>query len=607
MSILAGGIMLALAGTLFAQPPPAAKGDKAAAEPAPVARPAAKSKLQMQMAIDKPLINLEQDDQKKRISLTIKKLLREGVLNSRTRPIIDEWIEWRLYRMTITEIPKPKVKRKLKPKPGPPMGLGPMPKDELKPLPYRSQLSAFNKTFLQEIRVAANPKFQRDPAAAKTFRKYVLDGVIAKSRDLFDNNFYVRLNVVMLLSQLNRVEGSRGIEAVAYAPVSVPLLDIMRDKDQTEPVKIAAVQGLKRILLIGKADKNQKNDIAVELMAQLGQRASMYWYPMRLAEALGIRRLRLKDDGRNASGSFKDRASSVGVARAMQEGFKTVACASTGNAASSLAYCAAAANLEANIFVSSIVPDGKLAQLLAYGARVFKIRGTYAEAYELCTRACERFGWYNRNAAINPYLVEGKKTAGLEIAEQCADDPPDWVAISVGDGCSIAGVAKGIAQMRQIGIINWAARMLGVQAAGVAPIVAAWAASRSLSTVRSSGGDTYADSINVPVPRNRRKALDAVQGSDGAFVEVSDEKIMLAVRETGRLSGVFAEPAAAAAVAGIAQARRQGVLSENSDVVAVITGNGLKDVQGAMRAVGKPHEIPPELDQVVQVVEADSQ
>src|SRR5207302_1200979 len=167
------------------------------------------------------------------------------------------------------------------------------------------------------------------------------------------------------------------------------------------------------------------------------------WTPMieapRLAAALGIARLRLKDDGRNPSGSFKDRPSSVGVSRAMQESFKSVACASTGNAASSLAYSAAVAGLECNIFVAKFVPQGKLAQLLAYGARVFRVQGLYEQAYELCNQACERFGWYNRNAAINPYLVEGKKTGGLEVAEQCADDPPQWISASVGDGCSIAG------------------------------------------------------------------------------------------------------------------------------------------------------------------------
>ncbi len=358
---------------------------------------------------------------------------------------------------------------------------------------------------------------------------------------------------------------------------------------------------------------------------------SIGWTPMieapRLADALGVARLRLKDDGRNASGSFKDRASSVAVARAMQEGNATIACASTGNAASSLAHCAAAAGLQANIFVSRIVPDGKLAQLLTYGARVFKIKGTYAEAYDLCTQACAAFGWYNRNAAINPYLVEGKKTAGFEIAEQCADDPPDWVSCSVGDGCSIAGVHKGIALMKAIGLIDWEARMLGVQAAGVAPIAHAFdrehqrsagaSAQEERSAISGDGsrnpagepagstGDTYADSINVPIPRNRQKAINAVRDSGGAFVTVSDDRIMDAVRMTGRLSGVFAEPAAAAAVAGIAEARRLGVIDERASVVVMITGNGLKDIAGAMRAVGGPHEIPPELDQVKRIVESD--
>jgi threonine synthase len=327
------------------------------------------------------------------------------------------------------------------------------------------------------------------------------------------------------------------------------------------------------------------------------------WTPMveapRLARALGIGRLRLKDEGRSDSGSFKDRASSVGVARALQEGADCVACASTGNAASSLACCAAAADLTCNIFVSRIVPEGKLAQLLAYGARVFKVQGTYAQAYDLCTAACKRFGWYNRNAAINPYLVEGKKTGGLEVAEQCADDPPGWVACSVGDGCSIAGVHKGLSQMKSIGVVDWKARMLGVQAAGVAPIADAFDAGR---LDRSGGGDTYADSINVPVPRNWRKAVNAVRENEGAFVTVSDEQIMSAVRDTARLTGIFAEPAAAAAVAGIAEARAKGLLNERSSVVAMITGNGLKDIQGAMRAVGNPHEIRPDLDEVERVI-----
>jgi threonine synthase len=247
-----------------------------------------------------------------------------------------------------------------------------------------------------------------------------------------------------------------------------------------------------------------------------------------------------------------------------------------------------------------MVPEGKLAQLLAYGARVFKVRGTYAQAYELCTQACREFGWYNRNAAINPYLVEGKKTGGLEVAEQCADDPPDWVVCSVGDGCSIAGVYKGLRTMKEVGVIDWTARMLGVQAAGVAPIANAYHAGE---LDRERGGETYADSISVPVPRNWRKAVKAVRESDGTFVEATDEQIAAAVRATGRLAGVFAEPAAAAAVAGIAVARQRGILDDESNVVAMITGNGLKDIAGALRAVGRPHEIPPDLKSVTRIVE----
>jgi threonine synthase len=328
------------------------------------------------------------------------------------------------------------------------------------------------------------------------------------------------------------------------------------------------------------------------------------WTPIhnapRLAEAIGIKRLRLKDDGRNPSGSFKDRPSSVGVARALQSGAKAIACASTGNAASSCARAAAVAGIPCYIFVAKFVPEGKLAQLLAYGATVFRVQGTYAEAYDLCNKACTRFGWYNRNAAINPYLVEGKKTGGMELAEQLADDPPQWVAASVGDGCSIAGMYKGIASMRDIGVTNWSAKMLGVQAAGCDPVARAFETGK---LDRSGGGDTYADSINVAIPRNWRKAVNAVRDSGGTYVAATDEQIMNAVRLTGKLTGVFAEPAAATAVAGVVVARQRGIIGPDADVVAMITGNGLKDVAGAIKAVGKPNDVAPSIDEVERVVD----
>jgi threonine synthase len=330
--------------------------------------------------------------------------------------------------------------------------------------------------------------------------------------------------------------------------------------------------------------------------------ADIGWTPMvdapRLANALGVRRVRLKDDGRCASGSFKDRASAVGVARAISEGYASIACASTGNAATSLARCAACTGISANIFVSRSVPTGKLAQLLVYGARVFCVEGSYAEAYDLCTQSCMRFGWYNRNCAVNPYLVEGKKTGGLEIAEQCADDPPDWVSVSVGDGCSIAGVQKGLREMREVGVIDWSARMLGVQAEHVAPIADAAKTDR---LDRGGTGTTYADSINVAVPRNWRKAVNAVRDSNGAWVAVSDDAIMRAARECGHLSGVFAEPAAAAAVAGVAEARRKNIIADDASVVIMITGNGLKDIDGALAALPSPYRIAPNLNEVEQI------
>jgi threonine synthase len=344
--------------------------------------------------------------------------------------------------------------------------------------------------------------------------------------------------------------------------------------------------------------------VAPEFCPTQGQVALVGWTPLldvpRLAQAIGVRRLRLKDDSRNPSCSYKDRPSSIAVQRALQFGFKEIACASTGNAASSLACQSAAAGLPCNIFVSARIPEGKLAQLLAYGARVFKVMGTYDQAFQLCTQACARFGWYNRNAGINPYMVEGKKTGGLEIAEQCADDPPEWVSASVGDGCSIAGVAKGLATMRELGIVDWSAKVLGVQAEGVAPITEAFTSGR---LNREGSGDTYADSINCPVPRNWRKAVNYVRASGGAYVNVSDDAIRASVALTGRLTGVFAEPAGATAVAGVIAARQSGLISSQADVVAVISGNGLKDIAGALSAVGQPHEVPPDFGAVCKIVE----
>ena len=305
---------------------------------------------------------------------------------------------------------------------------------------------------------------------------------------------------------------------------------------------------------------------------------------------VGAGRLRIKDDGRNPTGSFKDRASSVGVLRAMQVGDSHIACASTGNAASSLAGFAAMAGIEASIYVPRRAPKPKVAQLLIFGAHVKRVLGTYAQAYDLCNAQCDRHGWHNRNCAINPFLVEGKKTCGLEIAEQTARDLPDWVAISVGDGCTIAGVAKGLMQMQELGFIDRVPRVLGVQAAGVDPIAVAFETG-ALPTDLT--GETMADSIDVPVPRNWRKAVDRVRACDGAFVRVTNDEIAGAMRAAGAMAGVFCEPAAAASIAGVKRAIESGVIDPGASVLAVSTGSGLKDVDSAIAIAGEPDDVPP--------------
>ena len=311
----------------------------------------------------------------------------------------------------------------------------------------------------------------------------------------------------------------------------------------------------------------------------------------RLARQLGLRQLLFKDEGRNPTASFKDRSSSVGVAHALQIGAKTIACASTGNAASSLAGHAALAGLPARIFVPQTAPEPKVAQLQVFGATVFAVKASYDAAYDLCSQACQEFGWYNRNCAINPVLVEGKKTAGLEVAEQsrAMAVTPDWVAVSVGDGCTIAGIWKGLKQMHALGVIERLPRLIAAQAAEVAPLRYAMEHDRLPPT---GSGTTIADSIDVHVPRNWRKAIHAINEAHGELVTASDEAILDAMRRAGR-HGVFAEPAAAASLAAVVAAIDSKIIAPDERVLVMITGSGLKDTKNAIRAGGKPIPVEP--------------
>ncbi len=312
-----------------------------------------------------------------------------------------------------------------------------------------------------------------------------------------------------------------------------------------------------------------------------------------LAEQLGLKRLYVKDDGQNPTASLKDRASAMAVAKAREAGAKVIACSSTGNAASSLAGNAAAAGLATYIFVPSRAPKGKVAQLMTFGATVVSVQGSYEETFELSKAAINKWGWYNRNAAINPYLSEGKKTVALEIMEQLDWQVPDYIAISVGDGCTIAGLWKGLKDLHAIGFIDRLPRLISAQAAGCCPLNRAIETNTPWEPMEEN---TLADSIAVGVPRNADKALLAIRESRGLTVNVTDEEIMAAQKLLGRTCGVFGEPAGVTGTAGVKKLCEAGVIGKDDTVVSVVTGNGLKDVANAIAACGEPIAIPGSMD-----------
>lgn len=322
----------------------------------------------------------------------------------------------------------------------------------------------------------------------------------------------------------------------------------------------------------------------------------------RLRAQTGLPNLWIKDDGRNPSASFKDRASAIAVARAQAAGRAIVATASTGNAAAALAGQAAAAGQATVIFVPKSAPPAKIAQLLVYGSRVLAVDGSYDDAFDLCTDACLEFGWYNRSTGYNPYMTEGKKTVAFEIALQLAEQhdaapaqlvAPDAVFVSVGDGCIIGGVYKGFKDLLTLGWIDRMPRIYGVQSALSPALYNAWRIDAELpAPVHAT---TRADSISVDAPRDAVKALTAVRATGGAYVLVEDTAIVQAILPLARLGGVFAEPAGATAYAGLLHAQQTGLIAAHETVVVINTGSGLKDVRAAMEVTGEVRVIAPTL------------
>lgn len=323
-----------------------------------------------------------------------------------------------------------------------------------------------------------------------------------------------------------------------------------------------------------------------------------------LAREMGIGALWLKDDALHPTASCKDRGTAVAAAAARKLGRPALACASTGNAASSLAGFAAAAGLPCYIFVPRTAPPAKVAQLVAYGAVVFKVDGTYDQAYTLALEACDRFGWYNRSDGQNPMVVEGNKTAAFEVAEELRWDVPDAAFVSAGDGSVVAGIAKGFVELQRVGLTDRVPLVYGVQAEGSAAIAHAFSRFQAGEPVlpASVKAATIADSICVGEPRDALRAVKAVAETGGGFAVVSDDAIRAAVRELARRSGVFAEPSGAAPLAGLRQRLADGAIGPGARVLLFITGSGLKDPHGGLTGVSEPPVIPPRIAAVEELL-----
>ncbi len=306
------------------------------------------------------------------------------------------------------------------------------------------------------------------------------------------------------------------------------------------------------------------------------------------ADKMGIKQLWFKDDTRNPSGSLKDRATEVGIQHAKELGFRKIVAASTGNAAASLACLSAFHDMDTIVIAPKSAPPAKLTQILQYGAQLYPVEGNYDAAFDLATEIAEEMNWYIRSSGINPILSEGKKTVALEIADQLNWNVPDQVFVPVGDGCIIGGVYKGFYDLQQLGWFDRIPKINAIQAQGSAAIVNALDEAK----ITKVQAHTIADGVSVDYPRDGQKALRAVRNSGGYGITVSDSDILDAQKALSTSVGLFAEPAAACAFAGLLAALENGQIGKHESAVVLITGSGLKDIPSAQKRITIPNAIP---------------
>lgn len=310
------------------------------------------------------------------------------------------------------------------------------------------------------------------------------------------------------------------------------------------------------------------------------------WEPLNLRRELNLKHLTIKDDGLNPTFSFKDRASYLVSAFARKHGINEITLASTGNAGSSMAGVGAAAGQRITLFLPEKTPIGKLVQALQYGARVYRAAGSYDLAYQLALEYSRRCGGMNRSTAYNPMTIEGKKTVSLELYKQLGNRAPDIVFVAVGDACILSGVYRGFEDLHKLGLIPAVPKIIGVQSEDSDVVLRALENDGKFSAQIAT---TMADSISVDVPRSGLHALGRVQKHGGELIRVSDEEIIAAQARLSASTGLFAEPAAAAAFAGLL--KKSPELDRDAVITVLSTGNGLKDSQSALKGVEMPERL----------------
>jgi len=338
-----------------------------------------------------------------------------------------------------------------------------------------------------------------------------------------------------------------------------------------------------------------------EIKVSLGEGGTSLNMSLRLSEELGLKSLYVKNEGENPTGSFKDRGMTVGVTKAIELGMTKVACASTGNTSASLAAYAARAGIECIVLIpSGKVAFGKLTQAIIHGAKVIQIRGNFDEALKIVRKICLSYPIYLLNS-LNPFRLEGQKTAAFEIRDQLDGKIPDKIVVPVGNAGNISAIWKGFTELRRLGLTDEAPQMIGVQAEGAAPI--ADSLKKRLSEVRFvNNPETVATAIRIGSPVNWKKAVQAVKESNGLVEKVSDAEILEAQRLLAQREGLFVEPASAASIAGLIKLVRKGVIDKDELVVCILTGHGLKDPNIVLRRFPRPIEVEASEDAVISAI-----